>query len=203
MWPAGPAEWRLSLYSPLQAGAGLGYRYCRNQLCGIADDAETPGADPTGRPVTPSGAPQSLSDTVGAWSWWQADLGGAVVVAPEITPRADYEVGFEIAPAFSPTWLSSAAPSLNTMGEVGANSVLFTPAWVLRENDPYPQIQFDSQHAPLGDELASQIGRAPGSACRPGFISRSSPKDRRISGGVRRRVTVRGGRSGSSAIAPS
>jgi hypothetical protein len=160
MWPAGPAEWRLSLFSPLQSGASLGYRYCRNQMCGIADDAETPGADPAGRPVTPSGAPQSLNDTVGAWSWWQADLGGAVVVAPEITPRADYEVGFEIAPAFSPTWLSSAAPSLNTMAEGGANAVLLTPAWVLRENDPYPQIQFDSQHAPLGDELARQIGRA-------------------------------------------
>jgi hypothetical protein len=160
MWPAGPAAWTYSLFSPLQAGTGLGYRYCRNQLCGIADDTETPGADPTGRQATPSGDPQTLNDTVNGWSWWQPDLGGAVVVAPDITPRADYEVGYEIAPAYTPTWLSSAAPALTTIADSGANAVLFTPAWVLRENAPVPQVLFDTQHAPLGDELVRQIGQA-------------------------------------------
>ncbi|MBF8255962.1 MAG: hypothetical protein HW375_869 [Anaerolineales bacterium] len=160
MWPAGPAEWSYSLFSPLESGRSLGYRYCRNQLCGIADDTETPGADPTGRPATPSGSPQSLNDTVNGWSWWQANLGGAVVVAPEITPRADYEVGYEVAPAYTPTWLSSAAPSLKSIADSGANAVLFSPAWVLRENAPVPQILFDTQHAPLGDELVRQIDQA-------------------------------------------
>jgi len=169
MWPAGPAEWSYSLFSPLESGRGLGYRYCRNQLCGIADDTETPGADPTGRPATPSGDPQSLSDTVHAWSWWQADLGGAVVVAPEITPREDYEVGYEIAPAYTPTWLSSGAPSLRTMADSGANAVLLTPAWVLQENVPVPQILFDTQHAPLADDLVRQIDQASGAGLQAGL----------------------------------
>jgi hypothetical protein len=160
MWPAGPAEWTYNLYGPLETGSGLGYRYCRNQQCGIADDVETPGVDPTGRPVTPSGDPQSLDDTVNGWMWWQPDLGGAVVVAPEIIPRAGYEVGYEYAPAYTPSWLSSSSPALKGIADSGANAVLFSPAWVLRENAPVPQIQFDTQHAPLGDELARQIARA-------------------------------------------
>lgn len=160
MWPAGPAEWTYSLFGPLQAGTSFGYRYCRNQLCGIADDTSTPGADATGRQAAPSADRQTLSDTVNEWSWWQPDLGGAVVVAPEITPREGFEVGYEYAPAYTPTWLSSAAPSLNTLADGGANAVLFSPAWVLRENAPVPQILFDTQHAPLGDELARQIGQA-------------------------------------------
>jgi hypothetical protein len=168
MWPAGPAEWTYSLFSPLQSGASLGYRYCRNQLCGIADDIETPGSDPTGRQATPSGQLQNLSDTVNGWSWWQADLGGAVVAAPEITPR-DYEVGYEVAPVYTPTWLSSAAPSLNTIANSGANAVLFTPAWVLQENDPFPQVLFDTQHAPLGDELVRQIDQASGLGLQAGL----------------------------------
>ncbi|HMK07579.1 MAG TPA: hypothetical protein VK449_00960, partial [Anaerolineales bacterium] len=160
MWPAGPAEWTYSLFSPLESGSALGYRYCRNQMCGIADDSETPGADPTGRPVTPSADPQTIDDNVNGWQWWQPDVPGAVVVAPEITPRSNYQVGYEIAPAYSPTWLSSAAPALDTMAESGANAVLFTPAWVLHENNPVPQILFDTQHAPLGDELVRQVAQA-------------------------------------------
>jgi len=160
MWPAGPAEWSYSLFSPLQSGSSLGYRYCRNQQCGVADDVDTPGADPTGRPVTPSGQPQSLDDSVNGWSWWQPDVGGAVVVAPEITPRADYEVGYEFAPAFQPSWLSTGGTELRAVAENGANAVLYTPAWVLRQNAPVPQIQFDSQHAPLGEELVRQIEEA-------------------------------------------
>jgi len=169
MWPAGPAEWTYSLYSPLQSGTSLGYRYCRNQLCGIADDIETPGADPAGRQAAPSGEPLTLSDTVNGWSWWQPDLGGAVVVAPEITPRSDYEVGYEIAPDYSPSWLSSAAPSLKLMSESGANAVLFSPAWVLRQNAPVPQILFDTQHAPLGDDLVRQIEQASGLGLQAGL----------------------------------
>jgi hypothetical protein len=160
MWPAGPAEWTFSLFSPLESGTALGYRYCRNQQCGIADDVETPGADPTGRPVTPSAEPQSLDDTVNGWSWWQPDLGGAVVVAPEITPRSGYQVGYEYAPAYSPTWLSSSVPALSVIAESGANRVIFSPAWVLRENAPVPQIQFDTRHAPFGDELEREIDQA-------------------------------------------
>jgi hypothetical protein len=121
MWPAGPAEWTYTLFGPFQSGTSLGYRYCRNQLCGIADDVETPGSDPAGRPATPSGAPQTLNDTVNAWIWWQADIGGAVVVAPEITPRTDYEVGFEYAPAYTPTWSSR--------NEVTAFSVPWNSMW--------------------------------------------------------------------------
>jgi hypothetical protein len=169
MWPAGPAEWSYSLFSPLESGTGLGYRYCRNQMCGIADDQETPGADPIGRSVTPSGDPQTVSDTVDEWLWWQADLGGAVVVAPEITSRTGYEVGFEIAPVYTPTWLSSAATSLKTMAESGANAVLLTPSWVLHENAPVPQILFDTQHAPLGDELIRQIEQAAGLGLQAGL----------------------------------
>ena len=160
MWPAGPATWTYSLFGPLDAGTALAYRYCRNQQCGIADDGETPGENPTGRQATPSGQPLAVNDTVTDWAWWQADQGGAVVVAPEIQPRAGYEVGYEVSPAYSPSWLSSAAPALRMMAETGANSVLLTPAWVLRHNGPLPSMAFETGNAPLLDELARQIDEA-------------------------------------------
>ena len=160
MWPAGPAKWTYSLFAPLDAGEALGYRYCRNQMCGIADDAETPGENPTGRQAKPSNEPLSVTDEVNGWVWWQADLGGAVVVAPEIQGRAGYEVGYEIGPVYSPSWLSSAAPALQGIAATGANSVLLTPAWVLGENAPVPEVAFESAHAPLLEELSRQIVEA-------------------------------------------
>jgi len=169
MWPTGPAEWTYTLFGPTEAGVALGYRYCRNQLCGIADDVDTPGADPAGRPATPTRTLTALDDTVTGWTWWQADLGGATVVAPEITPRNDYEAGYEFAPAYTPTWLSSAAPSLQVVADSRANAVLLTPAWVLRENAPVPQIVFDTQHAPLLDDLARQIDEAAGLGLQVGL----------------------------------
>jgi hypothetical protein len=160
MWPAGPATWTYNLYGPLHTGAPLAYRYCRNQLCGIADDVETPGENPSGRSATPAGEPQTIADGVGDWVWWQPDQSGAVVVAPEIHPRAGYEVGYEVAPAYTPSWLSSGAPALRTIAESGANTILLTPSWVLRENAPAPSMAFESAHAPLTDELARQIAEA-------------------------------------------
>jgi len=80
-----------------------------------------------------------------------------VVVAPEIHPREGYEVGYEMAPAYSPSWLSSSAPSFQAMAESGANAILLTPAWVLRQNAPVPSVGFETAHAPLTDELERQI----------------------------------------------
>lgn len=167
MWPAGPGEWTYTLFGPVSAGDPLEYRYCRNQQCGTADDIDTAGPEAPGREMTPGSQPTIVDDAVEGWAWWQPDVGGAVVVAPEILPRAGVEVGFEFAAAFSPRWLSSSAPALETIAGSGANAIIFTPAWVLEENTPVPQINFDPNHAPLLDDLARQMQAASDLGMRP------------------------------------
>ncbi len=157
MWPSGPGTWAYALFGPVEAGVALPYRYCRNQQCGAADDAETRGLDPTGRQVVPGSAVQMVSDEVSDWAWLLDDQPGAVVVAPEIQPRPAFEVGFEIAPVYSPAWIPAATSAMRVVRESGANAVVLSPAWVLHESDPVPQIGFDPQHAPLLAELEQQI----------------------------------------------
>lgn len=157
MWPTAPAEWTYTLFGPLSAGSPIEYRYCRNQQCGTADDADTLGPNASGRQMTPASQPSAVDDSIDGWAWWQPDLPGAVVVAPEILPRPGYEAGYELAPAYSPSWLSTAAPALGEIAAGGANAVIFTPTWVLEENAPVPHINFDPNHAPLLSSLATQI----------------------------------------------
>lgn len=167
MWPSAPAEWVFTLFGPLTAGAPVEYRYCRNQQCGVADDVDTAGPNGPGRQVTPGGQPSNADDVVDGWAWWQPDVGGAVVVAPEILPRPGYEAGFEFAPAYSPRWLSSSGPAIQAAAATGANAIVFTPAWVLEENNPVPHINYDPNHAPLLDDLSRQMKAASDLGMRP------------------------------------
>jgi hypothetical protein len=181
MWSAAPAEWRYTLFGPLKAGTPLEYRYCRNQQCGIADDIDTAGPQAAGRQTTPGPLATSVDDTVQGWSWWQPDLGGAVVVAPEIHPRPGFEAGYEIAPAYTPRWLSSSAPAVNEIAATGASDLILTPAWTLGANDPVPQFGFDPEHAPLMEDLARQIAAAQqmglSVSLHPALISPDDPVD--------------------------
>jgi hypothetical protein len=55
--------------------------------------------------------------------------------------------------------------------------VIFTPVWMLRQNAPLPQLVFDTQHAPLGDELAREIEQAVSFGLRVGLHPTLVPHD--------------------------
>ena len=72
MWSLGNNRWAYILYSPLNLPGNVSYRYCRNGLCGSADDIATMGEYGAGRPINLDDLSQNYQDNVEAWS----DLGG-------------------------------------------------------------------------------------------------------------------------------
>ena len=157
MASTGPNEWLFVLHSPLDFRGSLGYRYCRNYECGGADDIDTAGPDAAGRSMTPAAVPQDLQDTVRAWQWWGTGLPPLTVVAPEITPRTDFEAGIEMLPDYRPSWSTVFSQSLQEIAGEGANAVTLTPTWTLGRTGPEPGVSFDPAHGPFLAELRAMI----------------------------------------------
>jgi len=153
MWSLGENEWFYTLHGPLDFSGELGYRYCRNMQCGSADDAETAGPNAVGRLVTPSQDPQNLIDEVSAWQWWDPTLPATTVIAPEIIPRADFEVGVAFLPAYQPNWIILNNKVMTAVADIGANAIILSPTWMLKQNNRTPILAFDPAFAPFRDDL--------------------------------------------------
>ena len=153
MWPLGNGQWTYTLHGPTASDLALHYRYCRNQQCNEADDADTSGPQAEGRPLNPSSPP---ADTITAWSWWDPAAGGATVVAPEILVRPGFEAGYEILTPFNPTWSSHFGMGLAEMAAGGANAVVLTPAWTVGPISTTPRLAFDPARAPFVGDLLRQ-----------------------------------------------
>ncbi len=159
MWRSGDHQWLFMLEGPLDFNGQVGYRYCRNFQCGGADDAETPGAQSTGRPLDPSNAQRTIDDQVAGWQWLGASS-SASVAAPEIISRADYKVGVDFAPNFQPNWTPFQNQSVSDVKAMGANSLTLTPTWVLNSNNPLPIMGFDPAHGPFDSDLQAWAAEA-------------------------------------------
>jgi len=159
MWPSGDHQWKFVLEGPLDFSGQVGYRYCRNDQCGGADDAETPGAESTGRPLDPSSNPGTIGDQVAGWQWL-GESSTASVAGPEITPRADYRAGVDFAPDYRPNWTPYLNQSVSDVKSMGANSLTLTPTWVLKSNSPLPIMGFDPAHGPFDDDLEAWAAEA-------------------------------------------
>ena len=153
MWPLGNGEWTYILHGPTTSDPSLHYRYCRNQQCNQADDADTSGPQAEGRPLHPSSPP---ADIITAWSWWDPAAGGATVVAPEIVVRPDFEAGYEVLAPFSPTWSSLIGTGLAEMAAGGANAVILSPSWSVGPVSTTPRLAFDPARAPFVGDLLRQ-----------------------------------------------
>jgi hypothetical protein len=163
MWEDSDGTWTYVLNGPLDFGGTLAYRYCRNLQCGSADDIDTAGSGTPGRSITPSAEPQTITDTVRAWQWLPAEsLPPTDVVAPALSPRPGFAVGYELVSAHRPSWSGFMPAALAEMAARGSNAVIFTPTWTLQVNRPLPILGLDPARAGLrGDLLAwtSEAGR--------------------------------------------
>jgi len=162
MWRLGQDEWFFMLHGPLDFTGSIGYRYCRNQACGGADDMETAGSAAVGRQFSAAVANQDLRDNLRGWQWLGAELPATTIVAPEITPRAGFEAGVEIVPAYSPNWGAFINQALLGIADLGANAVILTPGWILARSNPTPILAIDPAHTPFSDELRATIFESTG-----------------------------------------
>jgi hypothetical protein len=152
MWRGGENQWFFVLHGPLNVERTLSYRYCRNLQCGIADDAQTRGADPDGRQLI-EGASSPIMDQVQAWSWWNPSSTATNIVAPELSIRQGFEIGIELLPAYQPNWAPMSQIAIKESAAGGANAIVFSPTWVLQRANPLPLIQFDPLYSPFRNDL--------------------------------------------------
>jgi hypothetical protein len=158
MWQLSEDEWFYALRGPLSFSQPLSYRYCRNALCSGAVDLQEADDLNSERDLLGAPAGQEIQDEIFAWKWEQGGGIATSVVAPERIPsRPEFEVGVEIAPAYQPFWARYFDPSVQEIGDLGANSLTLTPTWVWEASQPLPSLEFDPTRSPFSDELASSV----------------------------------------------
>jgi hypothetical protein len=130
MWPLGNHQWLFVLYSPLQLAPQIGYRFCRNDQCGAADDESTAGFNPSGKTFIPGPNPQNLQDEVKKWAWIPTETPSTTVVSAEIQPRgSSFYAGVELTPHYRPSWQPYISWGFEHIRQMGANWVVLDPTW--------------------------------------------------------------------------
>jgi len=136
MWSKGNNQWAYKLYGPLNIVGSFGYRYCRNAQCSSADDVQTTGEGSHGRPVSPSLAPQDISDTVNEWSWAQKAPSPTIVSTTIPSRGTGFFAGVEFQSFYDPSTITFNPYALQNVQAIGSNWVVYTPSWTYSRNNP-------------------------------------------------------------------
>jgi hypothetical protein len=160
MWQLDQNRWVFVLYGPLTGQDKLGYRYCRNDQCGSADDAQTAGNEAFGRVLDVTGGQQTVQESVESWVWWGTGAGSATTTTPQIRRRGPgFRAGIELQPAFHPSWIPRMPVALKEIQSIGSNWVLLTPTWTYTRQAP-PLLEPVTGRNPTWQDLAGDIQRA-------------------------------------------
>ena len=134
MWPLGNNEWVFILNSPLHMVETVQYRYCRNDQCDGGVSNTIPGAGDFSFIRSTTG--QTHQDAFDAWTLWQPQEPGQVVV-PAITPRnGEFLAGVELQASYHPSWQPYWSSALKNIQSLGSNLVVFTPGWTYTDASP-------------------------------------------------------------------
>jgi hypothetical protein len=137
MWSLGNNRWLYVLYSPMNILGSVGYRYCRNDQCGSADDSATAGPSATGPSFTPGKETRNFKDTITSWMWWTPTTAPTTVTAADANPRgATFTAGIELQAAYHPSWQPRLSKSFDQVKNIGSNWVYLTPTWSFTRNNP-------------------------------------------------------------------
>jgi hypothetical protein len=160
MWPTGNNTWSYVLDNPLNLLTNMEYRYCRNDQCDSADDAETAGPAARGRPFKVTSEPLPFKNEIRAWQWWQPSETPTQVVAAQIQPRgSSYIAGIEFQSNYNPTWLPRFAEAFKEVHGIGANWVMLTPSWTFTDNR-YPSFELNPASDPLWNDAEQEAQSA-------------------------------------------
>lgn len=130
MWPAGENGWTYTLYGPFNYLDQSQYRFCRNEQCGIADDAITRGVNGLGYLLDLSnGTPLTINYQIPQWFGLEP-----MNYDTEGLPKAEHLLikGFEISAPFDRKWLSHLDVGLVDAAVNGGNWVFFNPTWTFK-----------------------------------------------------------------------
>jgi hypothetical protein len=136
MWAGGGNRWLYLLSSPLDMLGSFGYRYCRNDQCGLADDAATHSPNTPGRTINTSVLLQTLVDQVDGWQWFAPPDTPTTVVTGEIQPRDSFFAGVAFQKSYHPSWQSRLPVVINTLPLRGMNALVLSPTWTFLTQNP-------------------------------------------------------------------
>lgn len=159
MWHLGENHWAYVLYSPLNLER-FGYRFCRNDQCGSADDLQTMGADTFGKVLEPSQGPQNVQESVSQWVWLEPDSGSAEL--PEVNIRErdqSFLAGVEFQAGFHPSWSPYTRRAIEEVSSLGANWLVLTPTWTFTRQSP-PVLEPVTGQNPLWPDNVAMIADA-------------------------------------------
>ena len=160
MWLLGDHHWAYVLYSPLEIFERFGYRYCRNDQCGSADDAETVGNESFGRILEPQEGLQTIKEEVESWAGLNPDLAPASITESEIRIRdPQFIAGVEFQDYFKPSWIPRMPVALKQVQSMGANWLILPATWTYTRANP-PVLEIASGSDPLWSDLQQILERA-------------------------------------------
>lgn len=136
MWKVGDKRWIYVLYSPLDTLATIGYRFCRNDQCGSADDSRTRGNEAGGQSVNTSLIRETIDDPLTSWAWLETSQ--ATVTLPNVTvkPRTGgFMAGVEFQPYYNPSWRPHLSEALQDIHSLSANWLVLSPTWTYTRVD--------------------------------------------------------------------
>lgn len=137
MWPIGDGKWAYILYSPLNFIGETGYRFCRNEQCGIADNAETTGPDGRAPTFSPSTEAQLIEASIAKWMWVGEETAPITVPSYEVSPKPEYfSAGIELAADYHPTWQPYMAKSFLRLKQIESEWVVLSPTWHWLSSNP-------------------------------------------------------------------
>lgn len=156
MWPIGNNQWVYALASPLDLMNTISYRYCRNDQCGNADDAQTAGQS-NGRTISIRSITQHFEDTVSDWQWLPDSTQSTVVPNDDVQLRdADFMAGVEFTQNYHPSWASYENFAFAAIESMQANWVVLTPTWSFITASP---LRFEQTPGtdPLWQDISASI----------------------------------------------
>jgi len=137
MWRHNVHEWSFTLFSPLNMLGKVGYRFCRNDQCGIADDEATGGLKTGGYPFSTSLISQFIEDDITNWKWWDKSSSSTRIVTTSINPRGDtFITGIEWLSYYHPSWMSYINLAVTNVHAIGSNWIFLSPSWTLMQSNP-------------------------------------------------------------------
>jgi hypothetical protein len=161
MWPLGNNRWVYKLYSPLNILGSFRYRYCRNDQCGSADDAQTAGDIAGGRTVSTSLLGENIQENVSSWAWWPESEPASLIAVPVKVRQGAFWAGVEFSQNYAPNWQSLYPSAMQNVQALGSNYVVLTPTWTATSSNPLIFAPTPGSDPLWSDTLqAVQYGRA-------------------------------------------
>ena len=135
LWPIGNNRYLYILFSPLYPQQPVRYQFCRNADCAQARDS---GSLSFEREVIPSDTAQSIQLNLDGWQYWyplEKNVSVQQAFIPSKPPQ--YTQMIELTPNMDPAWITYAPRNLRALDEAGADTIIFSPQWTVRQSLPY------------------------------------------------------------------